>query len=60
MVIATVHIHPPLLYAAGIVWPPICIAVVGARFAIRRAQRAAFGIDDWLIVPALVWLGSLL
>ncbi|PQE29152.1 plasma membrane Pth11 protein [Rutstroemia sp. NJR-2017a BBW] len=51
---ASLHIHPPLLYTAGIIWPPVCIAVVAARFATRNAQRVKLGLDDWLMVPALL------
>jgi hypothetical protein len=51
---ASLHVHPPLLYTAGVIWPPVCIAVVAARIATRNAQRMKLGLDDWLMVPALV------
>ena len=40
--------------AAGIVWAPVCTAVVALRFAARRYQRATLQADDWLTIPALV------
>lgn len=51
---ASIRIHPPLLWTAGIIWPPVCSAVVTARFLARRAQRSSRAVDDWLTIPALV------
>ena len=51
---ASLHIHTPLLYTAGIIWPPVCIGIVGARIARKNAQRTKLGLDDWLVLPALV------
>lgn len=42
------------MIATGAIWPPVCAAVVGLRFMTRRAQRLKLGIDDWLVLPALV------
>ncbi|OCL06358.1 hypothetical protein AOQ84DRAFT_378689 [Glonium stellatum] len=50
---ASLRITPPLLWTAGTIWPPVCIVIVAARFATRKAQRARFGPDDWLTLPAL-------
>ena len=51
---APIHITPPLLIAAGAIWPPVCATVVALRFLARRVQSVQIGIDDWLILPALV------
>lgn len=51
---ASVIVHPPLLWVAGTLWPPVTGAIVAARFATRRAQRTSIGVDDWLTIPALV------
>lgn len=51
---APIHIKPPLLIAAGTIWPPVCATIVVMRFIARRGQRAQLGIDDWLVLPALV------
>lgn len=48
------QIAPRYLWAAGIVWPPIVIAIVVARFTARHVQRTKIKIDDWLTFPALV------
>lgn len=51
---AAIHIKPPLVIAAGAIWPPVCTTIVLLRFIARRAQKAQLGIDDWLVLPALV------
>ena len=51
---APIHITPPLLIAAGAIWPPVCATVVALRFIARRVQSVQLGIDDWLVLPALV------
>ena len=51
---APIHITPPLLIAAGAIWPPVCATVVALRFIARRVQNVQLGIDDWLVLPALV------
>ena len=51
---ASLRVTPPLLYTAAAILPPVCTALVVARFATRIAQRARLGWDDWLVLPALV------
>ena len=51
---ASIHISPPVMIAAGVIWPPVCAAVVALRFTTRKAQRLNLGVDDWLVLPALV------
>jgi hypothetical protein len=51
-------IAPKYLWAAGIIWPPIVVAILVARFATRYSQRSRFGLDDWLTLPALVSIRS--
>ncbi|KAF2753532.1 hypothetical protein EJ05DRAFT_542016 [Pseudovirgaria hyperparasitica] len=54
---ASLRIHPPLLYTAATIWPAVCTGIVSARFAVRRSQRSHYGWDDWLTLPALflIW-----
>lgn len=47
-------IAPKYVWTAGIVWPPIVITIVFARFWTRYGQRSKIGIDDWLTLPAAV------
>jgi hypothetical protein len=54
MPVANIHIGPGWLWTAATIFPTVCILIVGARLATRHAQRANFGLDDWLTVPALV------
>ena len=54
MPVANIHIGPAWLWTAATIFPVVCILIVGARLATRRAQRANFGPDDWCAVPALV------
>ena len=42
------------MIAAGVIWPPVCAAAVALRFTTRKAQRLNLGVDDWLVLPALV------
>lgn len=51
---ADIHIHAPLVLAAGAALPPVCIGLVALRFYARTAQEAKFGLDDWLTVPGLL------
>jgi hypothetical protein len=51
---ASVQVGPPLLWTAGTIWPPVCLGIVLGRFAMRRSQRARYGPDDWVVIPALV------
>ena len=47
---------PGLVIAAGVVWPVVCITVVVLRFAARKIKNERIGVDDWLMLPALVSL----
>ena len=49
-----VHISPSVMILAGAIWPPVCAVVASLRFMTRRAQRTPLGMDDWLVLPALV------
>ena len=51
---ASLRINPALLYTAATILPTMCSATVVARFYIRSGQKAHFGWDDWLVLPALV------
>lgn len=51
---ASIRLTPPLVIAAGAIWPPVCVAVVTLRFVARRMQNAPLKADDWLVLPALV------
>ena len=42
------------IYAAAIVLPVLGIVLVLLRFYARIVQKAGIGIDDWLMIPALV------
>lgn len=53
MPVANIHIGPAWLWTASTIFPVVCILIVGARLATRRAQRATFGPDDWCTIPAL-------
>ena len=51
---AELHISPGLVITASTLFIPACSFVVGLRFYARRNQQAPYGIDDWLMIPALV------
>ena len=42
------------VYAAGIVFPAICTTFAALRLYTRSQQKAQIGLDDWLILAALV------
>lgn len=42
------------VYAAGVVFPIVCATVTGLRFYVRSIQKFQAGIDDWLVLFALV------
>jgi hypothetical protein len=48
------NIHAGLTIAAGAVFIPVCSISVALRFYARKLTGVGFGIDDWLIVVALV------
>ena len=41
-------------YIVSILLPILGFIMVGLRIYTRRIQRARLGIDDWLMIPALV------
>ncbi|CAD6445428.1 d50c81d9-2706-463f-b1d0-bde9585233ce [Sclerotinia trifoliorum] len=47
---------PGELLAAGIVLPLIALATISLRYMVRRSRKARFGVDDWLLIPALLAL----
>ena len=49
------YITPGETLAVCTVLPVLSIAVVAFRFYARRIQRAQIGIDDWPILPGLVY-----
>ena len=60
LAMASIHLTPPLVIAAGAVWPPLCAGLVALRFVARTVTRAPLRIDDWLVLPALVSLNHFL
>lgn len=44
------------IYAASTVLPFLAIVAVVLRIRARFKQKAKIGLDDWLIIPALVYL----
>jgi hypothetical protein len=51
---ASLRIEPPLLWTAATIFPPVCTAVVIARFVSRKMQKTGMDLDDWLVIPSLV------
>lgn len=47
------------LEAVSVTFTIIPTAVVGLRFYARRLTSAQLGIDDWLMIPALVFNSTL-
>jgi hypothetical protein len=50
------YASPGQIMAAGIIFPILGIAAVVLRFYVRASRKQQIGMDDWLIIPALVWL----
>ena len=46
--------NPNYMLAAGATFIALCIIIVALRFFTRSLQKARIGIDDWLVLPALV------
>ena len=46
--------HPTHVLAAGAIFIAVCTIIVTLRFYTRALQKAEIGIDDWLVLPALV------
>ena len=53
-IMAEISYTPDLFIAAGAVLPPLCAAAVGLRFYTRLHYGMKLGMDDWLVLPALV------
>lgn len=48
------YANPASTYTVSILLPILGIIIVGLRVYTRVLQRMSLGIDDWLVVPALV------
>lgn len=44
----------PAIIATGVVFTVLSVAAVGLRFVSKRITRATVGIDDWLLLIALL------
>lgn len=53
-VLTVSYVTPGEVYAASIVLPFLGIIFVLLRFYTRCLQKKSAGIDDWLMLPALV------
>lgn len=42
------------IVATGVVFTVLAVAAVGLRFVSKRMTSAALGVDDWLLLAALV------
>lgn len=49
---------PGDLLAAAIVLPLVGIATISLRYFVRYTRRVPLGVDDWLLIPALVSVKS--
>ena len=47
-------VERPGVLAVGILFPLLGTICVGCRFAGRLRTRVKIGLEDWLIIPALV------
>jgi len=45
---------PAAVIVVSVLFPVLGMIAVFLRFYTRSMQKAGFGIDDWLIIPALV------
>ena len=45
---------PAAVIVVSVLFPVLGIATVFLRFYTRRTQKIGLGVDDWLILPALV------
>ena len=44
----------PAIIATGVVFTVLSISAVGLRFVSKRITRATIGVDDWLLLVALL------
>ncbi len=49
-----VLVTPASVVAVGVTLPLLAAISVGLRFVVRRSRTAYIGVDDWLILFALV------
>ncbi|PHH90388.1 hypothetical protein CDD83_3838 [Cordyceps sp. RAO-2017] len=49
-------VSPAHILSAGVVLPVVCIALVLARFYVRRQRKLRLEIDDWLIALGVVMI----
>ena len=56
---ASDRISYTLVTSAAAIWPPLCLGAVCLRFYSRRVDKVRLGPDDWLTIPALVFLQDL-
>lgn len=45
--------HGAAIVGTGVVFTVLSVTAVGLRFTSKRITRAAFGIDDWLLLASL-------
>ena len=48
------YIAPRVVAAAGATFPVVCFVLVSLRLYARRVQDLKWGLDDWLVMPAVV------
>ena len=53
------YVYAPEVISLGAILPVVSIAIVAVRIYLRRVQKVAISIDDWLILAALVRCHSL-
>lgn len=49
---------PSAMIAVGVVMPVLGIFTVALRFYTRHIMKNQIGVDDWLLIPALVSLSG--
>lgn len=49
------NLKPGVVAAAGATFPAVCLLLTVFRLYVRHARELKWGIDDWLVIPALVW-----
>lgn len=48
------NLTPGVVAAAGATFPAICLVLTGFRLYVKRTRKVGWGVDDWLVIPALV------
>ena len=48
------YITPAAVIAVSVILPTLAATAVASRFVVRSRQASGYGIDDWLILAALV------